>query len=287
LSPEEREFGVSGRVPRGFRLVVAANKSDLLPRQATSARLEAWARRRMAQGGLPRASAVHVVSSERGTGVKELLAELQAAVGTRGDVWVVGAQNAGKSSLINAMRRAAGLPAGRHVTAAALPGTTLGVVSVPSLLPKGCKMLDTPGVPHAFQLSAFMTPDEVRTLPASHAPMVLPKPSRAAVVCGASCARIVCGASCARIVPECPAPSLVFGLSPPCTAHPRLQMRMLLPRRPLRPRTYRIGAGQSVSLGAVARIDVLHTPGATLYLTVWASDDVTGHMGKTERAAER
>lgn len=162
LTPEEREFGASGRVPRGFRLVVAANKADLLPRQATNTRLEAWARRRMAQGGLPRASAVHVVSSERGTGVKELLAELQAAVGTRGDVWVVGAQNAGKSSLINAMRRAAGLPAGRHVTAAALPGTTLGVVAVPSLLPPGCKMLDTPGVPHAYQLSTYMTPDEVR-----------------------------------------------------------------------------------------------------------------------------
>lgn len=52
-------------------------------------------------------------------------------VGERGDVWVVGAQNAGKSSLVNAMRRAAtgksnvdeGL---KDITVAPLPGTTLG-----------------------------------------------------------------------------------------------------------------------------------------------------------------
>ena len=51
-----------------------------------------WVRRRMAQAGLPRPSAVHVVSSTKQRGVRELLSDLQAAVGVRGDVWVVGAQ---------------------------------------------------------------------------------------------------------------------------------------------------------------------------------------------------
>ena len=94
-----------GQLPGGFRIVVAVNKADLLPSQVTPLRLERWVRRRVAQGGLPRPSAVHVVSSTRRRGVRELLADLQAAVGQRGDVWVVGAQNAGKSSLINAMRQ--------------------------------------------------------------------------------------------------------------------------------------------------------------------------------------
>ena len=155
---------VSQRVPSGFRLVIAANKADLLPTKATNLRLEAWVRRRMAQGGLPRPSAVHIVSSQKGAGVRALLADLQSAVGTRGDVWVVGAQNAGKSSLINAMRKVIGLREGRAVTAAPLPGTTLGVVPVPSLLPTGCKMLDTPGVPHGYQLASHMTADEMRML---------------------------------------------------------------------------------------------------------------------------
>lgn len=53
--------------------------------------------------------------------------------GERGDVWVIGAQNAGKSSLVNALRRvASGKSAGeeglgpKDITVAPLPGTTLG-----------------------------------------------------------------------------------------------------------------------------------------------------------------
>lgn len=34
--------------------------------------------------------------------------DIRAALGFRGDLWVVGAQNVGKSSLINALKRLAG-----------------------------------------------------------------------------------------------------------------------------------------------------------------------------------
>ncbi len=66
-----------------------------------------------------------------------------------------------------------------------------------------------------------------------------------------------------------------------------LQVKLLLPKRRLKPRTFRAAAGQTVFVGGVARIDVLTSPGATLYLTVWASDDLTCHFGKTEGAEER
>ena len=62
---------------------------------------------------------------------------------------------------------------------------------------------------------------------------------------------------------------------------------MLLPKRPLRARTFRLGAGQTIAVGGVARIDVVTAPAATLYLTLWASDEVTTHFGKTEGADER
>lgn len=63
------------------------------------------------------------------------MADLQDKVGARGDVWVVGAQNAGKSSLINAMQKLAGISSKQQVTTAALPGTTLGKFSMLPCVP--------------------------------------------------------------------------------------------------------------------------------------------------------
>jgi ribosome biogenesis GTPase A len=224
----------AGRLPRDFRFVIAATKADLLPPAATAKRVEAWVRRRAAQGGLPRPAAVHIVSAGSGgagggggacggggAGVRRLLVELREAAGQRGDVYVVGAQNAGKSSLVNALRAAAGLPRSRDVTAAPLPGTTLGVVLVPGLLRRGAALLDTPGVPHPYQLHSLLSADEAR---------------------------------------------------------------LLVPRRRLRPRTFRLGPGQSVALGGVGRVDVIACPGATMYLTVWAADALVTHLGRTESA---
>lgn len=88
--------------------------------------IQAWIRRRCKQAGLPSPADVHLISSVKGTGVKTLLTSIQEMVGMRGDVWVVGAQNAGKSSLINAMQKLAGLKGTPQLTTAAHPGTTLG-----------------------------------------------------------------------------------------------------------------------------------------------------------------
>ena len=44
---------------------------------------------------------------------------------------------------------------------------------------------------------------------------------------------------------------------------------------------------QSVLIGGVARVDVLECPGATLYLSVFASDAIVCHFGKTDGAEER
>lgn len=50
-----------------------------------------------------------------------------------------------------------------------------GVVKVPGLMPPGCKMFDTPGVPHDFQLSSRLTPEEVM-LQSPHLPQAEFKP---------------------------------------------------------------------------------------------------------------
>lgn len=76
-----------------FQLAVAANKTDLLPSQATPRRVEQWARLRLRQAGLPRPEAVFAVSAQTGAGVKEMVQRLRAEMGFSGDLWVVGAQN--------------------------------------------------------------------------------------------------------------------------------------------------------------------------------------------------
>ena len=73
--------------------MVAATKFDLLPAPATPRRVEQWVRLRLRQAGLPRPEAVFAVSAETGLGVKELVQRARAAMGFRGDMWVVGAQN--------------------------------------------------------------------------------------------------------------------------------------------------------------------------------------------------
>ena len=44
--------------------------------------------------------------------------------------------------------------------------------------------------------------------------------------------------------------------------------------------------GAAVTVGALFRGGVVDSPGATLYLTVWASSDISTHFGKAENADE-
>lgn len=80
-------------------------------------------------------------------------------VGVQGDLWVVGAQNAGKSSLINALRWEAGTAeVSAPLTTAALPGTTLDMVPVDGLpLQSRSRCYDTPGVPHPYQYTSRLS----------------------------------------------------------------------------------------------------------------------------------
>jgi hypothetical protein len=61
----------------------------------------------------------------------------------------------------------------------------------------------------------------------------------------------------------------------------------VLPRRRLKPRTFRIPAGSSILIAGLARVDVLSAPSATIYVTIYVSDEIVTHLGKVEGAEER
>ncbi|KAJ0582221.1 putative nitric-oxide synthase (NADPH) [Helianthus annuus] len=204
------------------KLVLVATKVDLLPSQISPTRLDRWVRHRARAHGAPRLNGVYLVSSRKDLGVRNLLTFVKDLAGPRGHVWVIGAQNAGKSTLINAFAKKGGVKATK-LTEAAVPGTTLGILRIGGVLSAKAKMYDTPGLLHPYLMSMRLTREE---------------------------------------------------------------QKMVEIRKELRPRTYRIKQGQAIHVGGLMRLDLNQASVQTIYVTVWASPNVSLHLGKIENADE-
>ncbi|KAJ0797554.1 putative nitric-oxide synthase (NADPH) [Helianthus annuus] len=204
------------------KLVLVATKVDLLPSQISPTRLDRWVRHRARAHGAPRLNGVYLVSSRKDLGVRNLLTFVKDLAGPRGHVWVIGAQNAGKSTLINAFAKKGGVKATK-LTEAAVPGTTLGILRIGGVLSAKAKMYDTPGLLHPYLMSMRLTREE---------------------------------------------------------------QKMVEIRKELRPRTYRIKQGQAIHVGGLMRLDLNEASVQTIYITVWASPNVSLHLGKIENADE-
>lgn len=148
--------GKPGNVPR---VMLVLSKLDLLPSSISPARLEHWVRQRAREGGASKLTSLHMVSAVRDWGVKNLIDDVVKLAGPRGSVWAIGAQNAGKSTLINAIGKhvTGKLP---HITEAPVPGTTLGIIRLEGVLPGNTKLFDTPGLLHPHNLAMRLTREE-------------------------------------------------------------------------------------------------------------------------------
>ncbi|KAJ4845291.1 GTP-binding protein BRASSINAZOLE INSENSITIVE PALE GREEN 2, chloroplastic [Turnera subulata] len=146
----------SKRLPK---LVLVGTKADLLPSQISPTRLDRWVRSRARAAGAPKFSGVFLVSSRKDLGVRNLLAFIKQSAGPRGNVWVIGAQNAGKSTLINTFAKKGGAKITK-LTEAAVPGTTLGILRIGGILPAKAKLYDTPGLLHPYLMSTKLSRDE-------------------------------------------------------------------------------------------------------------------------------
>lgn len=204
------------------KLVLVATKVDLLPSQISPARLDSWVRNRAKAAGAPKLSGVYLVSARKDLGVRNLIKFIKEMAGPRGNVWVVGAQNAGKSTLINSFAKREGVKVTR-LTEAAVPGTTLGILRIAGILPSKAKMYDTPGLLHPYLMTMRLNREE---------------------------------------------------------------QKMVEIRKELQPRTYRMKVGQTVHVGGLMRLDLIQATVETIYVSVWASPNVSLHMGKTENAEE-
>ncbi|XP_010519958.1 PREDICTED: GTP-binding protein BRASSINAZOLE INSENSITIVE PALE GREEN 2, chloroplastic [Tarenaya hassleriana] len=148
--------GKSGNIPR---VVLVVTKIDLLPSSLSPTRFEHWVRQRAREGGLSKIAKLHFVSPVKNWGIKDLVEDVAQMAGKRGHVWAVGAQNAGKSTLINAVGKAVGGKV-THLTEAPVPGTTLGIIRVEGVLPFQAKLFDSPGLLNPHQITTRLTREE-------------------------------------------------------------------------------------------------------------------------------
>lgn len=159
-------------------VILAANKADLLPSQMGRVRVENWVRRELEYLGVKSLAnvggAVRLVSCKTGIGVSSMLAKARSLADEMDcDIYVVGAANAGKSTLLNQILSKASedkpdrkVRAGNRnalkgaVTTSPLPGTTLKFIKVD--LGGGRNLYDTPGLLVPGTLTQLLTPDELK-----------------------------------------------------------------------------------------------------------------------------
>ncbi len=129
-------------------VVLVVNKIDLLPPGINANRIRNWVQQRAKEEGL-RTVEVLLVSAKRGTGFERLAETLESHRRGR-DVYIVGATNVGKSSLVNRLiADYSDLDA--EVTVSSYPGTTLDLIHIP--LDDEASVIDTPGIVYESRLT--------------------------------------------------------------------------------------------------------------------------------------
>jgi len=140
-------------------VLLVVNKTDLLPRVTNWNRLRNWVQRQAKLNGL-RVADVVLCSAKRGAGFDRVV----EAVGSlrRGrDVYVVGATNVGKSTLINRLISDYS-DLEQELTVSRYPGTTLDAVRIP--LEDGKMIIDTPGIVYESRLSEVVPRKDLSAL---------------------------------------------------------------------------------------------------------------------------
>lgn len=204
-----------GRLIGGLPFILAVNKCELLPKEVKKSKIQAYIESYSREQGL-RPEAVALFSAKKGLGLTNL-AQLIEEKRHGLDVYIVGATNVGKSTLINAFLKQAGLGEA-IITASHFPATTLDVVEI--TLDDQALMVDTPGIFKAGSMLLVVDTKDVGKLQA---------------------------------------------------------------KRPLKPKTYQLDAGQTIFIDGLAQVSYLK--GERNSFTFYISEQLHLHRRKIEGAA--
>jgi len=171
------DFGPSARMleflgreiagKKGLHLHIVANKIDLLPQDVNLARVKGWVMREAQKNGLDvRSHNIFPCSTAKKWGIKPVSNLMEARDAPR-EFYVVGAANAGKSSLMNRLcarkRKAANHLSSVDAdgfTVSDLPGTTLKPTVI-KWLKADTQIVDTPGLLSPGSYTSILTHKEL------------------------------------------------------------------------------------------------------------------------------
>lgn len=130
-------------------VIVVGNKRDILPRSIKDNKIIHWLRRQLKLEGIKPLD-VLLTSGKKNYHLDELMKMIEEHRKGR-DVYVVGATNVGKSSLINALLKAYSDENSSLITTSEFPGTTLDLIEIP--LDESSSIYDTPGIVNRHQIA--------------------------------------------------------------------------------------------------------------------------------------
>ncbi|MFB5762774.1 ribosome biogenesis GTPase YqeH [Paenibacillus medicaginis] len=133
-------------------VLLAVNKTDLLPKVTNWNKIRNWVQKQAKEQGL-RTTEIVLCSAKKNQGFDRLLEAVAEQRGNR-DVYVVGATNVGKSTLINRLIRDYS-DLEQELTTSRYPGTTLDMVNIP--LDDGHFITDTPGIVYPWRFSEIVS----------------------------------------------------------------------------------------------------------------------------------
>ncbi len=137
-------------------IILVVNKVDLIPNGVNPNRIRNWVQRRTKEEGL-RTEEIVLISAKHGLGFDRLAQTIQLLRKGR-DVYIVGATNVGKSSIVNRMiREYSDLEA--EITVSAYPGTTLSTITIP--FDDRSSIVDTPGIVYPWRLTELIHSKEL------------------------------------------------------------------------------------------------------------------------------
>lgn len=140
-------------------VVLAVNKVDLLPKVTNWNKIVNWVRKQAKEQGLKIVEVV-LCSAKKNMGFERLIEALDEYREGR-DVFVVGATNVGKSTLINRLIRDYS-DLDSELTTSQYPGTTLDLVKIP--LDDGHYIIDTPGIVYPSRLTELVPKRDLHKL---------------------------------------------------------------------------------------------------------------------------